>query len=437
MIDGTRAALTVSPPRTSRQSKQMDIWLVHIGEPLPGGGTEMHAAALARALAARGHRVLWWVSAFDHFRKQWLFEADKKFAISDGLTGYAIRGCGYSTNTSPRRLVDHRIVARRWRRLAAAEPQPSVVVAVMPPHDLAYEAVRFAADRGIPSVLNLRDPWPDAILDLAPRQLRPLARRLLWYDFRMLRGSVRHTDSLVGVTRSILEWGRAYAGRAPNADDRVIYTGARHLEGGAASPQMQSFLTSLTNQFVVAFVGTFGFYHLPTLAIDAARRLAQSNIHFVLAGSGDGEGSLRAKAVGLPNVHFPGWLSDADSAELLRRAKIGICSATRPLAILPNKAAAYFRAGLPVISSFDGDLRQLINERRAGFNHSPGDADAFVEFIVRLAGDENLRRSMAGNASSLYRECFDADANIASFSDHIESVAAKRATSGPSALKRR
>ena len=79
-----------------------------------------------------------------------------------------------------------------------------------------------------------------------------------------------------------------------------------------------------------------------------------------------------------------------------------------------------------MISSFDGDLRALIDERNVGFNHLPGDAEAFIDFIVRLAGDENLRRSMATNAASLYRERFDAEANIEVFTDHIESVAMRR-----------
>jgi glycosyltransferase involved in cell wall biosynthesis len=242
----------------------------------------------------------------------------------------------------------------------------------------------------------------------------------------MLRESVKRTDSVVAVTHSILEWGQARATRRQNADDRVIYTGARRLADGSPSPEIQSLLNSLTDKFVVAFVGTFGFYHLPTLAIDAARRLAQGNVHFVLAGSGDGGASLRAQAKGLSNVHFPGWLSDADSAELLRHAKVGICSATRPLAILPNKAAAYFRAALPVISSFDGDLRQLIDDRKVGFNHRPGDADAFTRAIASLASDNALRKEMSENSLGVYRDFFDAEANLELFASHVEMIATCR-----------
>lgn len=401
----------------------MDVWLVHTGEPLPEGGRGMHAATLATALAARGHRVLWWVGAFDHFPKQWLFHEDKKFSISTGLTGYAVKGCGYPSNTSARRFVDHRIVACKWRKLAAAEPPPDAIVVAMPPHDLAFEAVRFAADRGIPTVLNVRDPWPDAIIDLAPPILRPFARRILWRDFGMLRAAVTRADSVVSVTGSLLDWADNHAGRPRQARDRVIYTGARRCPGTNPSHEMRTLLASLGDQFVVAFIGTFGFYHAPTIAVECARKLTDTNVHFVLGGAGEGLSELKRKAEGLPNLHFPGWLSEDDSAELLRFAKVGICTPTRSIAILPNKAATYLRAGLPIVSAFDGDLKRLIDERDVGFNYPVGNVEVFAECITRLACDETLRKRMSDNARGLYEELFDAEANIELFADHIESIA--------------
>src|SRR5688500_1511806 len=59
----------------------LDIWLVHTGEPLPGAGGEMHVLPLGRKLAGRGNRVLWWITSFDLFSKQWTFRSDSEMVI--------------------------------------------------------------------------------------------------------------------------------------------------------------------------------------------------------------------------------------------------------------------------------------------------------------------------------------------------------------------
>lgn len=417
-------------PSTGQETPQLatglDIWIVHTGEPLPGAGFEMHAAQLAREIARRGHRVLWWNTAFDHFSKKWVYPEDTEIALDDSLTAFAIKGPGYKSNTSLRRMVDHRVIARRWTHLASARRKPDLLLVAMPPHDLAFAAVRYATARNIPVILDLRDPWPDALLDLLPSWSRHAARILLLNDFRMLRSAVRTCDSLVAVTHSLLDWGRASAQRAQSPSDRVFYTGAPRVNDDPATESVHRLLDQLTEAFVVVFVGSFGFYHSPFVAIDAARSLSGTDIHFVLAGSGDTFAELKQRASDLSNVHFTGWLSPGDAAALMRSGRVGICPTTQLQPIFPNKAAAYFREGLPVVSSFGGDLRSLIDKRNAGINYAPGDVTGFTNAIELLRRDEMLRASMSANAQRLYRDEFDAERNLIRFADHAELIAARR-----------
>ncbi len=383
----------------------------------------MHALPLGRKLAGRGNRVLWWTTSFDHFSKQWTFRSDSEMVIGHNFTASTITGLGYGSNTSIRRIVDHRIVARRWKNLASVRSRPDLIVAAMPPHDLAFQAIRFASCRGIPSVLDLRDPWPDALLEVAPSWIRPAARLLLFNDYRMLRRSISQCDSLIGVTASLLEWGQRLGHRAPSSSDRVFYTGARPVAAETPAPAVAELIQKLSGAFVVVFVGSFGFFHSPFVAIDAAHQLSGTDIHFIIAGDGDSLVELRARAAGLHNVHFTGWLSATDAAAVMGWGSVGICPASHPGLILPNKAAAYFREGLPVVSSFDGDLRRLIDDRRVGLNCEPGDVEGFMSAILRLRRDETLRASMSANARRLYLERFDADANLDQLADHLELVA--------------
>jgi len=50
----------------------MNIWLMQTGEPLPirNGIRKMRTAVLADKLLERGHKILWWASAFEHQQKK-------------------------------------------------------------------------------------------------------------------------------------------------------------------------------------------------------------------------------------------------------------------------------------------------------------------------------------------------------------------------------
>ena len=57
----------------------MNIWLITIGEQLPikKGIRKLRTAYLADELIKRGHDITWWGSAFEHFKKEWIFEKEE------------------------------------------------------------------------------------------------------------------------------------------------------------------------------------------------------------------------------------------------------------------------------------------------------------------------------------------------------------------------
>ncbi len=148
----------------------MKVWLVTVGEPLPVDGDNprlMRTGILSGLLAAGGHEVLWWTSAFDHVRKRHRCAGDAETAAF----GYRIRmlhGGGYRKNVSVARFLDHRDVARKFRGFAGSEPRPDVILCSLPTVELCVEAVRYGGRERVPVVLDVRDLWPDLIAELAP-----------------------------------------------------------------------------------------------------------------------------------------------------------------------------------------------------------------------------------------------------------------------------
>jgi len=403
----------------------MNIWLIKIGEPLPikNNTKKMRAALLAEQLIERGHSVVRWTSAFDHFSKKWLSDKDSQLKINDNFRIIFLRGIGYKKNFSLRRFIDHRIIARKFRRLARNIPQPDIIVVSTPPYDLAYEAVMYAKRAHIPVLVDIRDEWPDLFLQHIPVKLRSLAKIFLAQDFLMAKRAMENADALIAIAHSLLGWGLKYAGRAKTQNDRVFYLGSKkNLIDDSYKNINPPYLENLKNKFIIVFIGSFVKNNDPFVIIECAKRLKGENIHFVLAGDGELLRAAKEKAAGLPNVSFTGWLNEKEVNILLRSSYIGISPASQYRDTFPNKIFSYFSAGLPVISAFQGDAKDFIEKYQLGFYYPPNDINSLTKCVKRLCKDKEFYRNISNNVRKIFEERFDADKIYAEYAEHIEKI---------------
>jgi len=159
------------------------------------------------------------------------------------------------------------------------------------------------------------------------------------------------------------------------------------------------------------------------MIIDAASRLSDRNISFILAGDGDLFEETKKKAKGVHNVSFLGWLNDKDVLTLLMKSHLGIIPTRYYREAFPNKFFIYLSAGLPVISSFVGELKKLIEEKMIGLYYEHDNLAMFVDSILTLYNDIELYRKMSWNAIRVFDELFDADNIYQEYANHIEKVA--------------
>ncbi len=403
----------------------MNVWLLQIGEVLPvdHNARKLRTALLAEKLVKKDHSVFWWASAFDHFKKDWIFKDETLIEVNRGLKVMALKGFGYKRNISLRRFMDHRIIASRFKAKAIAEPRPDIIVASMPSHDLAYEAVMFGKENNIPVIVDIRDPWPDIFLELVPVFLRGLARLVLNRDFRMTRNTMRDADGITAMTSTLLDWGLKCAGREGTWKDKVFYLGGTSTDrkpGGAE--RMPGFLKDLNFKFIVTFIGTLARYHNPSILLDVAERLKNTGIGFIIAGDGELFGKIKSKVAGLKNVILPGWLKQDEITALLQHSSVGVCPSDHVADFFPNKAFTYLSAGLPVISGFQGDLRTLIEKRGIGFYYPPNDVEAISNCIKKLYNDPEIYKKTSENAKTVFNEMLDANKIYEEYIRYMEKI---------------
>lgn len=117
------------------------------------------------------------------------------------------------------------------------------------------------------------------------------------------------------------------------------------------------------------------------------------DIPFKIIGRGPDMARLHRLADGLKNVTFVGFHMGEELAELYRGAR-SVLFPSRvhenfPLAILEAMAV-----GKPVIASHVGGIPEMIDDRVNGMLVAPSDLHGWVEAIIRLTYDEELRLRM-------------------------------------------
>jgi glycosyltransferase involved in cell wall biosynthesis len=411
----------------------MNVWLIKDGEnlPLQPDARRMRTWMLAEALAAQGHQVIWWASTHSHQRKKLIFEEDQDVEIAPRFRLKLLHVGSYRKNKSVARLLHHARLAAKFRELAPFLPAPNIIVSAFPTIELAFEAVEFAKSRAIPVIVDVRDPWPDSIISHAHKPLRAVARIAFHSLERKTKACFLGADSLVACSQGFLDWGLLKSGRERRPADRVFYIGSTRPPATppAASNRIEELAKRLAGKLVFCFVGSFGHVYQLRLVCEAAAILEKRgphDVHFVLAGDGQQYAEVADAAKALGNLTATGWLSACDADRLMSFSQVGLAPIRQMPGCVPNKIFEYSAAGLPILSSLEGETGEILAQHRAGLTYAPEDREAFLALVTRLAMDEHLRREMAQNSAAMFEREFWAARIYDEYVRHVESVARAR-----------
>lgn len=151
------------------------------------------------------------------------------------------------------------------------------------------------------------------------------------------------------------------------------------------------------------------------LLFDALDRLVPP-VHVVIGGTGHHEAALRARVGFVPSRHrvtFTGWLDAASVAGWYRRASVFALPSAwpEPFGIVGLEAG---RAGLPVVATDVGGIRQWLVDGVTGFAVPPRDEAAFAGALHSLLADATLRRTMGAAAREHVTKEFSLERHVAS-----------------------
>ena len=417
----------------------MHIWLLKDGEAIPTDGKNirlLRMGMLAEELVQRGHDVIWWASTFIHSKKQFRASEDKDVVLKPNYLLRLLHGNGYQKNISFQRIVHNRVIAKKFLQVAQKKTRPDIILAALPTVELALAATRYGKQHQVPVLLDLRDMWPDILLDIVPNFFRPIARLVLNWQFKAVKEACKSAFGLIGITSAFLQWGLEYASRDKKYFDAVYPIAYSDNKPNAKDiVAAKGFLAQLgliddNRYFVLVYIGALNMTYRIDLLIAAVKKMDRS-ITLVICGAGPMLSHYRKQTQDYPNIIFTGWVDQPKLWSLLRLAKLGVSphqERADAKLLLTNKIAEYLSAGLPIVTNLpaDGETGKLLLDNDCGFCFDENNLDSLIKILREVKGDQNLLSRMSKQARFLYEREFVAEKVYAKMCNHLEEIVGEK-----------
>lgn len=367
------------------------LWIFNHHAGAPDSGTGTRHFDLASHLGADRFDVTIFAAGFNHFTgreerlRGWQL---KRTEIIDGVRFVWVRTIPYRENDGRRvaSMVSYLFVTI-IAQLGHAAPTHVIGSTVHPLAALAgYLVARL---RGAAFYFEIRDLWPQTLVDLGALREAAVVTRLLRALERFLVSRARAVITVLpGMDLYIRERGlnpRAIA-YIPNGVD---------LRRSAATSRSRAVSRVLelraAGRFVTIYAGSHALVNRLDVVLDAAANLTRlhSRAHIVLVGDGRERLALqaRAAALGLENVDFLGPVPRNEVAALLAESDVCLLHVTDSpvyrFGMSFNKLFDYLASGKPIIFACRAAY-DPVAEAECGLSIAPDDADSLADAIRRL-----------------------------------------------------
>lgn len=261
--------------------------------------------------------------------------------------------------------------------------------------------------RGKKSVFEIRDLWPQGSVELELLKNKMLIKLAYWFEQVCYRNSDLLIPCSVDMEKSIIDrYGEMNSCVIPNASDSSFYNTPHE------SPKR--YPDFVKGKEIFLYAGSLGLMDDCMQIIEAARLLRKKNLAIVFAGDGVEKPFLEkaVKEYGLENVFFTGLLPKTDIIKWFFLSRASLVT-FKDLPVLstnsPNKMFDSFAAGVPIIQTTKGWIKDMVTNEYCGLNAEPHDPKSLADSMEWMLNNPEERDRMAENSLHLAKTTFSRD----------------------------
>lgn len=270
--------------------------------------------------------------------------------------------------------------------------------------------------RGTPFVLHIQDLWPESVTGSSLVRVGVVKRAINALLTPWLNQAYRASGAVIAIAPTMQ---RMLAERG--VDVRKLHTVLNWADEDHTEPvaHPETERTGLT----VVYAGSLGHLQDLETVIEAAKLVTDlEGFRVLIVGSGIAEDRLKVVAEGVANVELLGRVPIAEMNEIYSMSDFQLVT-LRNLAIfsgtIPSKLQGSLAAGVPVISTVNGDARSIIESAGVGLTAEPEDRHSLAEvFRTAYRMEPSERRRMGARAIEYYEATMSMNAGV----DRIEQI---------------
>ena len=270
-------------------------------------------------------------------------------------------------------------------------------------------------------VFEVRDLWPLGAIELKKIKSPILIKLGLWFERLCYRNASLIVPCSPGMEKGVQNvYKKAKTLVIPNASDTNLFdTRKKELP--------ENFPEILREKKIFLYAGSLGLMDECEQMISGMEYVNDDEIALVLAGGGAEKEKLEqlAKSKKNNNIYFLGLLP---KTEIVKWFSIATASFVtfKDLQVLhtssPNKMFDSFAAGVPIIQSTKGWIKELVEIENCGINVAPDQPQQFADAMRILKNNKDLRDKMSNNAKNLALTKFSRDLLAEKYLKELENV---------------
>lgn len=271
-------------------------------------------------------------------------------------------------------------------------------------------------------VFEVRDLWPRGGIELGKLTNPLVIKAGLWFEKFCYEKSSLVVACSVGMEQGVLDvYPQAKTLVIPNSSDTELFLGEKEFP-------VNLFL-SREDQPVLVYIGSLGLMDDCSQIIEGLRLLKELDFQMFFLGDGEEKSKLQSLVTTYDleeKVKFLGLVPKHEVAKWLKIARASFVT-FKDFPVLhtnsPNKLFDSFAAGVPVIQSTRGWIRELIEKENAGWNVDPTKPDTFAGAIQEAVSNSEIVMEKASNAKRIAEGPFNRNVLSAKYLSAIEEMA--------------
>ncbi|TCS95653.1 glycosyltransferase family 4 protein [Hazenella coriacea] len=372
----------------------MRIWLAnHYAVPPNIAGITRHYELAKEWVTEEDAEVTLFLSKFVHPRRTFITEEElRELEDVEGLDLNWLWSFPHQSNDF-KRIINMGSFAVTFFLDGLFKKKPDVLIASSPHLFTAFAGWMLSKLKGVPFVFEVRDLWPDSLIKMGGLNNGEVVRLLLWMESFLYQ----QADQIIVLTehqRKFIADKGIPISKIELIPNGIVMDSWRPDPAKRAEYRRKMGVTE--EQFVAIYTGAHGPANALEYVVKAGRHL-DPRMAIVLIGDGpEKEKLLKIKREeGLDNVHLLDPVPKAEIFDYTQAADCGIISLADNEVFRgarPNKLFDYTFIGLPIVTTVDGEVREIVENNKvgvfAGAENPEGLAKALAE--IRQYSPEKL-----------------------------------------------